>query len=279
MSSFRFPAVFFSHGTPMLAFGDDPFFTKLSTFASQMPKPRAIVIMSAHSISSDSVHILSTQKNWIQYDYSGFPKELYQVQYSCPGEPLVAQEVARALQVANFQVHLDSEGPLDHGIWVPLMGLFPDGSVPVVRVSLPLHFTPAQVLKMGHALSKLRENGVLIAGSGGAVHNLGALEWSKKSGPGKEWASRFEEWLIQTLQRKDVDALIGAEENPEYHLAHPSTEHFLPLYFAVGAALPQDELEVIHRGIEYGTLSMLTFCLTGPIHPSKKNEQRPNHLH
>ncbi len=263
----------------MLAFGDDPLFSKLRDFAKQLPQPRAMVIVSAHSVSSDAIHVLSTPENWIQYDYSGFPKELYQIKYECPGEPQVAQEVGRALQSAQFQVKIDSEGPLDHGIWVPLMGLYPDGSVPVVRVSLPLHFTPAQVLKMGHALAKLRENGVLIAGTGGAVHNLGALEWSKKSGPGQEWAHRFEEWIIHTLKRKDVDTLIGAEENPDYHLAHPSAEHFLPIYFTVGAALPQDEFQVIHRGIEYGTLSMLTFCLTGGDKPIKTHEDRSSTLH
>lgn len=261
MKPLRYPTLFVSHGTPMLAFGDDPFFEKLRRFAQSFPKPKAVVVVSAHSVSSHAVHVLRTQTNRIQHDFMGFPKELYQVQYSCPGDPLLADQIGGLLQVANFEVKFDAEAPLDHGIWVPMMGLYPAGDVPLVRVSLPLNVIPGQILKMGHALSQLREQGVLVIGTGGAVHNLSELQWSQKNGPGAAWAIEFEKWLLDMLARKDVESLLCAEEHPNFFRAHPSNEHFIPLYFTVGAALPQDELEVIHQGIEYGSLSMLSFFL------------------
>ena len=133
--------------------------------------------------------------------------------------------------------------------------------MPVVRVSLPLNLLPAEILKMGHALAKLREQGILIIASGGAVHNLRELKWSEKTTPGKDWAREFEEWLILVLSVKDVEAMLGAEEHPLFAKAHPSTEHFLPMLFAIGAALTGDEVHILHRGIEYDSLSMLCFSL------------------
>jgi 4,5-DOPA dioxygenase extradiol len=272
MSPFRYPTLFISHGTPMLAFGDDPFHHRLREFAAQLPKPKAIVVVSAHSVSSESVHVLRTEHNRIQHDFSGFPKALYEIQYSPPGEPWLAEEIATLLHEATFKVEIDTAAPLDHGVWVPLMALYPQGDVPVVRVSLPIGLVPAQVLKLGRTLSKLRERGVMLIGTGGAVHNLRELKWAEKSGPGAAWAHEFETFIVTVLQHKDVDTLLGADEHPHFSRAHPSNEHFLPIYFTVGAALPNDELQVIHRGIEYDSLSMLTFSLNRENSPSDTHE-------
>ena len=163
---------------------------------------------------------------------------------------------------------MDQDAPLDHGIWVPLRHLYPNGDVPVVRVSLPLSFIPTQILKMGHSISQLREQGYLIIASGGAVHNLRAMKWSEKNGEGSEWARQFESWLIAALTRKDVDALLTAEEQPLFQKAHPSLEHFLPLLFTVGSALPQDQVNILYQGIEYDSISMLCFSLS---HEQKKS--------
>ena len=240
----------------------------LENLAQSFPKPKAIIFLSAHSVSSDQVHILKTKKNWIQYDFMGFPDELYQVKYECPGDEAIATEIASALEQAGFKTQFDQNAPLDHGVWIPLLHLYPKGDVPVVRVSLPLNLIPAQILKMGHALSKFREQGILVMSSGGAVHNLKQLKWSEKNGAGSPWAQEFEEWLIQTLQKKDVDALITAEEHPLFHKAHPSQEHFLPILFSVGAALPSDEVKILQRGVEYESLSMLSFSLNLESNPS-----------
>ncbi len=245
----------------MHAFGEDPFQKMLSDFASIHPAPKAVLILSAHSLSSNEVYVLSTQNNTIQHDFGGFPDELYQIQYACPGSPEVAAQAHQLLRAADFVTHLDTQAPLDHGIWVPLKHLYPKGNVPVVRVSLPLDFSPAQILKMGHSLATLRDQGVMILGSGGAVHNLRKLAWNEKNSEGFAWANAFESRLIQSLKHKNVDDLLLLEEQPEFTQAHPSREHFLPILFAVGATLPGDEATILNKGVEYGSLSMLCFSL------------------
>ena len=258
----------------MLAFGEDDFSAMLEKFARTMPKPKAIVFISAHSISTDTVHVLKTPKNKILHDFAGFPPDLYKVQYQCDGDPALSDRVSQLLIKDGFKTGFDIDYPLDHGIWVPMLHLYPKGDVPVVRVSLPLNFAPAQILKMGHSLAPLREDGVMLIASGGAVHNLRELKWTHKSAEGAAWAKEFEDWLILTLQKKDVDSLITAEEHPAFFQSHPSQEHFLPVVFAVGAALPGDEMEVIHRGVEYFSLSMLSFALN---HKTNAQTIRPLH--
>lgn len=267
MSGFRYPSMFISHGSPMLAFGEDQFSEMLEKFSASMPKPRAVIFISAHSVSSDTVHVLKCQKNSIIHDFSGFPRELYEVDYQCDGSPELADQIVQLLKKQQFQTKIEIDSPLDHGIWVPMKHLYPKGDVPVVKVSLPLNLTPAIILKLGHALASLREEGVMIVGSGGAVHNLRELKWSHKTFGGAEWAKEFEAWLIQTLQKKDVDSIVNAEEHPQFYQSHPSEEHFLPILCTIGAALPGDEISVLHQGIEYFSLSMLTFAL------NSKNEK------
>jgi 4,5-DOPA dioxygenase extradiol len=273
MDAFRFPSLFISHGTPMSAFGEDPYQSALSTLARSLPKPKAIVALSAHSLSSNRIHVLKTTQNRIQHDFTGFPHELYELEYSCPGSPEVADQISRLLAQSGLEVKVETDAPLDHGIWVPLLHLYPNCDVPVVRISLPLNLLPAQILKMGHALSSLREKGVLLIASGGAVHNLGELQWSGKNAPGASWALQFEQWLIQSLRNKDVEALMNFEEHPLFHRAHPSSEHFLPILFAVGSALPGDEFAEFFSGIQYESLSMLCFSLNPP------SEERGQILH
>ena len=264
MKPFRFPSVFVSHGTPMHAFGEDDYQAKLLQFAKEQPKPKAIVFLSSHSVSSDQVHVLKTEMNTIHHDFIGFPDELYQIKYQCPGDPELSDRITELFLKAGFQTVVDQHAPLDHGIWIPLMHLYPKGDVPVVRISLPLNIHPGQVLKMGHTLSLLRENGIMLIASGGAVHNLKSLKWSEKKSEGFPWAVEFENWLVKNLKEKNVEDLLAFEEFEGYSKAHPSQEHFLPLLFTVGASLPNDEANFIYRGIEYGSLSMLCFNLNLP---------------
>ncbi len=264
-STFRFPALFVSHGTPMLAYGESPVSDALSALTQTLPKPKALLFVSSHALSSDSIHVLSTEKNTIQHDFSGFQKDLYSLNYPCPGSPALADQVAQLLSQAQFQVKLDRSGPLDHGIWIPSLHLYPKADIPVIRVSIPTTLAPAYILKMGHTLSKLREEGIMLIGSGGAVHNLSRLEWSQKNGPAQSFATQFESWIIDCLTRKDVESLILAEEHPNFFTAHPTSEHYLPLLFTVGSSLPQDDLQILHRGIEYSSLSMLCFSLNRSV--------------
>ncbi len=258
----------------MHAFGEDAFSTMLENLSAALPKPKAIVFISAHSVSSDTVHILKTEKNRIMHDFNGFPPELYDVQYQCNGDPALSDQISQLMIKAGFQTRMDSDSPLDHGIWIPMMHLYPKADVPVVRVSLPLNLTPALILKLGHALAPFREEGVMIISSGGAVHNLRELRWSHKVMDGAKWATEFEEWLIAMLSKKDVDSIVNAEEHPHFYQSHPSQEHFLPIIAAVGAALPGDQFKILHRGVEYFSLSMLSFTLNAD---QKNAEIRPLH--
>lgn len=253
----------------MLAFGEDEYQAALLAFADSLPKPKSILFLSSHSISGDKIHVLKTEKNSIHHDFLGFPDELYQIKYECPGDPALSDRVVDLLSSSSFEVETDTDAPLDHGIWIPLSHLYPKGDVPVVRLSLPLSLDPAQVLKMGHALSALRNEGIMIVASGGAVHNLKKLEWSKKYSEGAEWAVQFENFILNALEKKDVEALLHAPEHPLFSKAHPSLEHYLPLLFSVGAALTGDEVSVFFHGIQYQTLSMLCFSLNhaqNPLH-------------
>ncbi len=274
MSGFRYPSLFISHGSPMLAFGEDQFSEMLEKFTASIPKPKAVVFISAHSVSSDSVHVLKCEENSIIHDFSGFPKELYEVEYPCKGSPELADQIVELLKAKQFQTRIETDSPLDHGIWIPMKHLYPKGDVPVLKVSLPLNLTPAMILKLGHALAPLREEGVMIVGSGGAVHNLRELKWSHKTLGGAEWAKEFETWLIDTIGKKDVDSLVNAEEHPHFFQSHPSDEHFLPILCTIGAALPGDELSILHKGIEYFSLSMLSFALN-----SKEDHAKIRSLH
>jgi len=274
MSTFRYPSMFISHGSPMLAFGEDQFSEMLENYSSSFPKPKAIVFISAHSVSSDTVHVLKTEKNRIIHDFNGFPPELYKIEYDCNGAPELSDQIVQLLKKNGFQTKIETDSPLDHGIWVPMKHLYPKGDVPVVKISLPLNLTPAKILKMGYSLASLREEGVMIISSGGAVHNLRELKWSHKTLEGASWAKEFEEWLIKTIEKKDVDSLVNAEEHPHFYLSHPSEEHFLPIICAIGAALPGDELKILHRGVEYFSLSMLTFALN-----SKNTDEHSRSFH
>lgn len=245
----------------MSAFGEDAYQAMLENFSASMPKPKAILILSSHTVSDEKIHILKTKHNQIQHDFIGFPRELYQIDYACPGDTDLAETAAKLFREVGFETRLDENAPLSHGVWIPLSHLYPKGDVPVVRVSLPLNLIPAQILKMGHAVSKLREQGVMIISTGGAVHNLKEMKWSKKNGDGALWAIQFEEFIVQSLLHKNVEGLLAIDEHPDFEKAHPTIEHFLPILFAVGSALQGDKVEILFRGIEYDSLSMLSFSL------------------
>lgn len=270
MNAYRYPTVFLSHGTPMHAFGEDAYQNSISNFSASFPKPKAIVFVTSHAVSSEHVLILKTEKNSIRHDFSGFPKELYDIQYSCPGDMELADKIEERFKVAGFKTLMEYTVPLDHAVWIPLMHLYPKGDVPVTRVSLPVNLEPAQILKMGHTLASLREQGYLIVSSGGAVHNMREIKWAEKQGAGHEYARHFEEFIVLALQNKDVEAILHSDELPFFKSSHPTLESFNPLVFAVGATLVGDNVNIIFRGIEYGSLSMLCFSLnhaqTQPLH-------------
>ncbi|HVE39085.1 MAG TPA: class III extradiol ring-cleavage dioxygenase [Planctomycetota bacterium] len=259
---FRQPAAFFAHGSPMVAIEEDEFTRSLRDFGKSLPRPRAIVVVSAHWEAPGPIRVTLSERPPLIYDFSGFPEELYAVRYDCPGDRALALEVGTLLSEAGQPTAHSAERGLDHGVWVPLRHAFPAADVPVVEVSLPTTRSPEQVAAMGKALAPLRERGVLLVGSGGIVHNLRRVRFDDKRAAAEAWAKDFDLWVRDRLQALDVDGLSGYPKHaPNAALAVPTSEHFDPVFFVLGAALPGDRVRMLFEGFHHGTLSMRSFSL------------------
>jgi 4,5-DOPA dioxygenase extradiol len=260
-----FPALFVSHGAPSVALDDDAYTRALGAWARGRPRPRAVVVVSAHAEALGPVRVNAAERPALIYDFYGFPPPLYALQYPAPGAPDLAREVAEAFAGASLEPSLDAQRGWDHGVWVPLRLLYPAADVPVVEVSLPVPRSPQTLLAMGAALAPLRERGVLLLGSGGVVHNLHRLLWDRADAPPEPWAAGFGAWVDERLEEKDAEGLADyAARAPDAALAVPTSEHFDPIFFVVGARNGRDRVESVYRGFRYGTLSLRCFALAAP---------------
>jgi 4,5-DOPA dioxygenase extradiol len=248
-----FPSLYISHGSPMLALEPGASGPALARLAAEMPKPKAIVIVSAHWESNELLVSGNPQpETW--HDFGGFPKALFEVQYPAPGDPQLAAEVVELLKADGLTVRIDAKRPFDHGAWVPLSLMYPQADIPVVQVSLPTRGGPALQTRVGHALAGLREQGVLLIGSGSITHNLRELDWHAGPESVEPWARTFRDWMIEKLAANDEAALHDyRQQAPNAVRNHPSDEHLLPLYFARGAG---GEFSVAHQGFTMGALGM-----------------------
>jgi 4,5-DOPA dioxygenase extradiol len=248
-----FPSLFISHGSPMLALEPGESGPALLRLASEMPKPRAIVIVSAHWESQELLVNGNPQpETW--HDFGGFPAALFAVQYPAPGFPELSRQVAELLGAADLPARIDSRRPFDHGVWVPLSLMYPNADIPVVQVSLPSKQGPALQTKVGQALASLRDDGVLVIGSGSITHNLRELDWHAGPESVEPWAKEFRDWMIDKLACNDEAALHDYRKlAPNAVRNHPSDEHLLPLYFARGAG---GKFSVEHKGFTMGALGM-----------------------
>ncbi|MEV0086825.1 class III extradiol ring-cleavage dioxygenase [Saccharopolyspora sp. NPDC050642] len=226
----RMPALYLSHGAPPLA--DDPQWPgQLAAWSRDLPKPKAILIISAHWEEAP-LAIGATTTVPLVYDFWGFPEHYYSVQYAAPGAPELAARVRSLLRGPDTPVQDFPERGLDHGAYVPLKEMYPDADVPVLQISMPT-LEPERLMRIGQALEPLRDEGVLIVGSGFFTHNLAAL----RAETTPSWSTEFDDWGKQALEARDVDALLDFERKaPAGRLAHPRTEHFAPLFVTLGAA-------------------------------------------
>ncbi|MGE8499509.1 MAG: DODA-type extradiol aromatic ring-opening family dioxygenase [Pseudomonas sp.] len=247
------PSLFISHGSPMLALEPGASGPALARLAAELPRPRAILVVSAHWESQELLLSSAAQpETW--HDFGGFPRPLYQVQYPAPGAPQLAAEIAEHLAQAGLPARLDEQRPFDHGTWVPLSLMYPEADIPVVQLSLPSRQGPALQTRVGRALTALREQGVLLVGSGSITHNLGELDW--RAGPEviTPWAKAFRDWIVEKLEENDESALHDyRHQAPQAARNHPSDEHLLPLFFARGAG---GAFHIEHSGFTYGALGM-----------------------
>ncbi|MEE4105997.1 DODA-type extradiol aromatic ring-opening family dioxygenase [Pseudomonas viridiflava] len=248
-----FPSLFISHGSPMLALQPGESGPALARLAAEMPRPRAIVMVSAHWESHELLVNGNPQpETW--HDFGGFAAELFAVQYPAPGLPDLTREVVELLAASDLPARIDSRRPFDHGVWVPLSLMYPQADIPVVQISLPSRQGPELQTRVGKALAGLRADDVLIIGSGSITHNLGELNWNGDSARVEPWAQAFRDWMIDKLASDDESALHQYRSlAPHAVRAHPSEEHLLPLYFARGAG---GAFSVAHQGFTMGALGM-----------------------
>ena len=231
-ASGRMPALYLSHGAPPLA--DDPVWPgQLAAWAASLPRPKAVLMVSAHWEEAP-LALGATRTVPLVYDFWGFPERYYQVTYPAPGAPWLADSVRKLLRAPGVPVQDVPDRGLDHGAYVPLAEMFPAADVPVLQVSMPT-LDPARLMEIGRRLAPLRDEGVLIVGSGFFTHNLAALRHAGEGVP--SWSSEFDDWGRQALQARDWDALLNfLDRAPAGRYAHPRTEHFAPLFVAMGAA-------------------------------------------
>ena len=244
----------------MIAVEKEAWGQALADFAPTIPRPRAIVAVSGHFEEPSPVRVTASQGPETIHDFSGFPKELYKIRYDAPGDPELAARVKNLLGKSGIAAELDSQRGLDHGVWVPLRFLFPEADVPVVEVSQASRRTPQDALKVGAALSPLRDDGVLLLGTGGIVHNLRLIDFAE--GPAADWALAFDAWIAERLDAMDVASIANYRHAaPNAGLAVPTPEHFDPIFVVLGSAVPGESVRTIHQGFRYGTLSMRSFAI------------------
>lgn len=250
------PVLFVSHGAPTLSLELGETGVAWRQLGARLPKPSAILVISAHWETRIPTFSRAAQPETI-HDYSGFPAELYRLKYPAPGAPETAQAAALALQQAGIPVQLDDTRGLDHGAWVPLSFLFPDADIPAAQLSIQPDKDPAWHIALGRALRPLREQGVLIIGSGSISHNLGAIFRHPQGESAPEWVTEFCDWMATKIKAGDLEALSAYRTGAPHAVQnHPTDEHLLPLFAALGAADKIDSAVHINRVMTYGMLAM-----------------------
>jgi 4,5-DOPA dioxygenase extradiol len=258
-NSERMPVFFIGHGSPMNAIDVNPYTKNLNVLGEKIPRPRAILVVSAHWMTEGSWVTEMPNPKTI-HDFYGFPQALFDVQYPAPGSPETAQLIRETVQ--NPKVHGDMEmWGLDHGTWSVLRHLYPKADIPVLQLSLYMEQGPEYHFKLGQELSKLRDKGILILGSGNLVHNLRTIRWEPNAKP-FDWALEYDEWLKTKLSEKDfASVLYQFHQTQAGKLSIPTMEHYYPLHYVLGAADPKDELRFEYEEMQNGSISMRSFSL------------------
>lgn len=259
MNTTSLPSLFLSHGSPMMALEDSPTARFLDQLGTSLPKPRAVVVASAHFMARSPTLTSNLAPETI-HDFGGFPKPLYELQYPARGAPELAQEIATHLVAAGFEAEVDEHTGIDHGTWVPLRRMYPQADVPVVALSVNPAQSAAWHYRLGLALAPLRAQGVLVIGSGGYSHNLRELDWRNADAPIYPWVEVFTEAMSQKLLACDLQGALDWTALPEARRNHPTTEHLYPLYIALGAGGEAARATRLHHAVQMGGMAMDAFA-------------------
>ena len=249
------PAVFFGHGSPMNTLEHNRYTEVWRRLGESVPKPRAILAISAHWTTRGTA-VTAMEKPRTIHDFGGFPQELFEVQYPAPGNPALAARVRELL--APIDVQLNKTWGLDHGAWSVLVHAYPQADVPVVQLSIDGTKLPRFHYELAKKLSPLRDEGILIAGSGNVVHNLGRIQWTEGAKP-YDWAVRFNDSVRGYLAARDHGPLIDyATLNEDARVSVPTPDHYLPLLYVIAQQGENETISLPVDGIEYGSIGMLT---------------------
>jgi 4,5-DOPA dioxygenase extradiol len=251
----RMPVLFVGHGNPLNAIQDNVWSRGLRDLARALPRPKAILAVSAHWYVEGTFTTGNERPETI-HDFGGFPEDLYRVQYPAPGDPDLARRIVE--RVGERRASVSAKWGLDHGTWSVLVHLRPAADVPVVQLSIDGRLAPAEHLAIGRALAPLRDEGVLVLGSGNLVHNLrhafGA--WHRGETGTPEWAREFDLGIARALERRETDHLVGALASDAGRRSHPTPDHYLPLLYAAGASGAGDQVTFPIEGFDLVSLSM-----------------------
>lgn len=253
------PVLFIGHGSPMNAIATNPYTQTLNRLAAVIPRPKAILVVSAHWMTEGS-WITEMPSPKTIHDFYGFPQALFDVQYPAPGSPEVARLIRES--VADSKIHPDTEAwGLDHGTWSVLRHLYPKADIPVMQLSLYMAKPVEYHIQLGKELSRLRDKGVLILGSGNLVHNLRRILWEENA-KAFDWAIEFDSWVKQKVSARDFNAVLKDFHKTEAgKLSVPTLDHYLPLHYVLGAVQSTDELRFEYEEIQNGSISMMSIKL------------------
>ena len=255
----RTPAIFFGHGNPLNALLDNAYTKAWSEMGARLARPRAILSISAHWYVPETAVTAMAAPRTI-HDFGGFPQELYRVQYPAPGDPELASTVQRML--SPLEVRLDGQWGLDHGTWSVLCHVFPEADVPVVQLSIDETQPPAFHYDLGRRLRRLRDDGVLLIGSGDVVHNLHTYAWGGRPVEPFDWAVRFEAVARELIGKGQHAPLIDyGSLGPDALRSIPTPDHYLPLLYVLGAGHEDDAVTFPVEGMDGGSVSMLAVRL------------------
>lgn len=247
----RLPTLFIGHGSPMNALGGNAYARRLATLGQELPRPQAIVVVSAHW-RTPGTQVLRSDAPATIHDFAGFPKALYEMRYPAPGAPELAERIAGMVGGKTT-----AEWGLDHGAWTVLKHMYPAAQIPVLQVSMDKRAHTRDHYEIAKQLRPLRDEGVLIVGSGNVTHNLGEMDWDGTAAP-FPWAVEFDRLIAEALDAKHLACLLDGDGiAPEvWRRALPTNEHFLPLVYALGSAYEDDQVSYPYEEMQNGSLSM-----------------------
>lgn len=252
MQNQTLPGLFISHGSPMLALNPEQLGPALGRLSLNLPRPKAIVVMSAHW-ESDVLEVSSSVRPETWHDFRGFPEALYQIRYPAPGQPQLAERILQFFAENDIAAHANSSRPRDHGVWMPLLHMYPEADIPVVEISLPRHASAQLLYQIGQCLAALRADQILIIGSGSITHNLRELSWDGADMRVPHWASEFRNHVAHKLNHGLFDEVLEHHSLPHLQRNHPTLEHLAPLFFAMGTGT---RFSLVHSSFTMGALGM-----------------------